>query len=296
MIYENTKIGTFLSRPNRFLAHVMLDGREVVCHVKNTGRLRELLLPGAPVAVQFHPDAAKMGRKTEYSLIAVQKPISCHGNKEDLNAMAAAKNVPGSKSDMVCLSAESVMPCQSSGSNTAHLPSGILGEAEDTFTWVNIDSQAPNQVAYEWLSELAKEQRTAPFLLPKDLRREVRFGQSRFDLAFVNVADGGKPWLMEVKGVTLDADGTAMFPDAPTERGVKHLEELANAVENGFGAAVLFVIQMKGISAFAPHAERHPEFAEALVSAAERGVHVLAYDCIVTENSLQIDVPVPVIL
>ena len=167
---------------------------------------------------------------------------------------------------------------------------------EDAFTWVNIDSQAPNQVAYEWLSELAKEQRTAPFLCPKDLRREVRFGQSRFDLAFVNEADGGKPWLMEVKGVTLDADVTAMFPDAPTERGVKHLEELANAVENGFGAAVLFVIQMKGISAFAPHAKRHLECAEALVSAAERGVHVLAYDCIVTENSLQIDVPVPVIL
>ena len=262
MIYENTKIGTFLFRPNRFLAHVMLDGRKVVCHVKNTGRLRELLLPGAPVAVQFHPDAADTGRKTEYSLIAVRK-----------------------------------------------------GDV-----WVNIDSQAPNQVAYEWLSELAKEHLTtsiesssladqksdsadasqinnsALFLCPKDLRREVRYGQSRFDLAFVNEADGGKPWLMEVKGVTLDADGTAMFPDAPTERGVKHLEELANAVENGFGAAVLFVIQMKGISAFAPHAERHPEFAEALVSAAERGVHVLAYDCIVTENSLQIDAPVPVIL
>lgn len=232
MVYENTLVGTFLSRPNRFLAHVMLDGHEVVCHVKNTGRLRELLIPGTPVVVQYHPDAMETGRKTEYSLIGVAK-----------------NNI-----------------------------------------WVNIDSQAPNQVAYEWLTVGDG----LPFCpRPQHVRREVKYGQSRFDLAF---EDSGKPWLMEVKGVTLDVDGTAMFPDAPTERGVKHIAELADAAEHGFGAAVLFVIQMKEITAFAPHAERHPAFAEALRDAKKRGVKVWAYDCVVTENSLKIDVPVKVIL
>ena len=101
---------------------------------------------------------------------------------------------------------------------------------------------------------------------------------------------------MEVKGVTLDVNGTAMFPDAPTERGVKHLDELVHASCDGFGTAVLFVIQMKGISAFSPNVERHPAFSEALKRAQEHGVHILAYDCIVTEDALQIDQPIPVIL
>ena len=236
MFYPNTMVGTFLSRPNRFLAHVMLDGREVVCHVKNTGRLRELLLPGVSVILQLHPDAAASGRKTEYSLIKVAK-----GN-----------------------------------------------------VWVNIDSQAPNQVAFEWLSGL-QHASEHPIFCPQNIRREVRYGESRFDLSFID-SRTGKPWLMEVKGVTLDVNGTAMFPDAPTERGVKHLEELIHASCNGFGTAVLFVIQMKGISAFSPNAERHPAFAEALKRAQEHGVHILAYDCIVTENALQIDQPIPVIL
>ena len=236
MFYPNTMVGTFLSRPNRFLAHVMLGGREVVCHVKNTGRLRELLLPGVSVIVQHHPDAAASGRKTEYSLIKVAK-----GN-----------------------------------------------------VWVNIDSQAPNQAAFEWLNNLPKTSKH-PIFCPQNIRREVRYGESRFDLSFID-SRTGKPWLMEVKGVTLDVNGTAMFPDAPTERGVKHLEELIHASCNGFGTAVLFVIQMKGISAFSPNAERHPAFAEALKRAQEHGVHILAYDCIVTEDALQIDQPISVIL
>lgn len=234
MFYSNTLIGTFLSRPNRFLAHVMLDGREVVCHVKNTGRLRELLIPGTPVVLQHHPDAAANGRKTEYSLIGVAKP--------------------------------------------------------EAVTWVNIDSQAPNQAAYEWLTD----GEGLPFCpRPQNVRREVRYGDSRFDLSFT---DGGQPWFMEVKGVTLDIGGIAMFPDAPTERGIKHLDELGAAVKDGYGATVLFVIQMKGISAFTPHAERHPEFAEALRRAKKNGVHIWAYDCVVTENSMKIDAPVKVIL
>lgn len=238
MFYSNTLTGTFLTRPNRFLAHVMVNGEEKVCHVKNTGRLRELLLPGTRVILQYHPDAAAAGRKTEYSLIGVAKPLS--------------------------------------------------SDAGSPFTWVNIDSQAPNQAAYEWLSESDG----LPFCpRPQAIRREVRWGQSRFDLSFTY---DDRPWFMEVKGVTLDVNGTAMFPDAPTERGIKHLDELSAAAKEGYGAAVLFVIQMKGISSFTPHRQRHPEFADALIRAKNSGVHVWAYDCTVTENSMKIDAPVAV--
>lgn len=236
MFYPNIKTAVFLSRPNRFLAHVRLDGTEVVCHVKNTGRLKELLLPGTSVAIQHHPDAASQGRKTEYSLIGVSKAT----------------------------------------------PSGPV--------WVNIDSQAPNQAAYEWLTTGDG----LPFCpRPQNVRREVRYGQSRFDLSFT---DCQTPWLMEVKGVTLDVNGTAMFPDAPTERGIKHLDELAGASKAGYQTAVLFVIQMKGIRAFSPNRTTHPEFADALLRARKSGVHIWAYDCTVTENSMKIDKPVPVIL
>lgn len=234
MFYPNTAAGIFLSRPNRFLAHVLLDGSEIVCHVKNTGRLRELLIPGISVAVQFHPDAEKAGRKTSYSLIGVLKET----------------------------------------------PSGKL--------WVNIDSQAPNQAAWEWLS--AGE--GLPFCpCPVALRREVHYHDSRFDLSF---SAGTTPWFMEVKGVTLDVNGTAMFPDAPTERGVKHLEELIRAKNDGYEAAALFVIQMKGISSFAPNEKTHPEFAAALALAQNSGVHIWAYNCMVTADSMTIDRQIPV--
>lgn len=233
MFYPNTVIGTFLSRPNRFLAHVMVNGKEVVCHVKNTGRLTELLIPGVRVILQHHPDAAASRRKTEYSLIGAER------------------------------------------------------SASSNYAWVNIDSQAPNQAAFEWLTA----GNGLPFCpRPQDIRREVRWGSSRFDLSF---SYDGTPWLMEVKGVTLDINGTAMFPDAPTERGIKHLNELCEAAGQGYGAAVLFVIQMKGCHAFAPHRERHPAFADALFHAKENGVHVWAYDCLVTENTMQIDAPIP---
>ena len=259
MVYKNTLIGTFLSRPNRFLAHVIVGGKEVVCHVKNTGRLRELLLPGTPVIVQFHPDAIESGRKTEYSLIGVAKPIRDYAER-------CGNFVPVERL----------------------LEAGIATDPAARYTWVNIDSQAPNQAAYEWLTTGDG----LPFCpRPQNVRREVRYGASRFDLAF---EDCGTPWLMEVKGVTLDVDGTAMFPDAPTERGIKHLEELADAAEHGFGAAVLFVIQMKGISAFAPNAERHAAFAETLARVKKRGVRVWAYDCVVTEDSMRVDAPVKV--
>ena len=232
MIYENVMQAVFLSRPNRFLARVLLNGNEAVCHVKNTGRLGELLIPGVPAAVQFHPDAMAQGRKTEYSLIAVKK-------------------------------------------ETAQGPQ-----------WVNIDSQAPNQAAYEWLA-------SGGFGSVCHLQREVKFGNSRFDLSFQK---DGTLYFMEVKSVTLEQNGTASFPDAPTERGLKHLLELQEAAREGYGAAVLFVIQMKDIRSFTPNRHTHPAFADALKEVSKHGVQILAKDCIVTEHSMTIDQDVPVIL
>lgn len=233
MKYEHIKEGRFQARPNRFIAHVEVDGETVICHVKNTGRCRELLIPGVRVWVQYHPDAEILGRKTKYSLIAVEK-----GEK-----------------------------------------------------FINMDSQAPNQIAAEWLADGG--------LLPAfgveatEIRREVKFGNSRFDLAFLA---GGKPAFMEVKGVTLEEDGVAMFPDAPTERGIKHLQELGQAAGQGFETYVLFVIQMKGVHVFTPNEKTHPEFAQALKMARQQGVRILAYDCLAWPETLCIDQPVPVTL
>lgn len=255
MKYEHIKRGTFLSRPNRFIAHVCLDeenGREVVCHVKNTGRCRELLLPGVTVLLEFHPDAAVLGRKTEYSLIGVYKKRS-----------------------------------------------------KDTLL-INMDSQVPNQVAAEWLDSM----KMAPVLpgIPTDgetpqfvlsnIRREVTYGNSRFDLAFdIKAGDTViRHAFMEVKGVTLEEDGTAMFPDAPTERGVKHILELAGAVKDGYEAYILFVIQMKEVRVFTPNRKTHPQFGDALLTARNAGVHLLAYDCLVTKDTLTVDAPVHVML
>lgn len=233
MRYQNIVKGRFLERPNRFLAYVQVEDRQITCHVKNTGRCRELLIPGTTVFVEYHPGALEAGRKTEYSLIGVQK--------------------------------------------------GSL--------LINMDSQAPNQVAMEWLKDGGFSAETG--LLAEEVRREVTYGESRFDLAFL--ADG-KPAFMEVKGVTLETDGTAMFPDAPTQRGVKHLLELGKAVADGYEAYVLFVIQMKGISTFTPNKTTHPAFGEALKQVEAAGVKVLAYDCQVTEDALAIDQAVTVVL
>jgi sugar fermentation stimulation protein A len=168
-----------------------------------------------------------------------------------------------------------------------------------------MDSQAPNQAAYEWLSSKEKsislpyyedgKKGTKSILEIQNLKREVTFGQSRFDLAFQSLKPKFSAF-MEVKGVTLEEDGLAMFPDAPTLRGVKHVEELVKAHKEGYEAYILFVIQMKGMKGFAPNNKTHPEFGKALKTAKDAGVHILAYDCIVTETSMTIDQPVPVLL
>lgn len=224
MIYNNTVTGTFLSRPNRFIAHVQLDGKTVVAHVKNTGRCAELLITGAQVVLQ---QADKLGRKTAYDLIAVHK-----------------------------------------------------GER-----LINMDSQAPNKVFMEYLQ--------AGLFIDglTHIKPEMKHGNSRFDFY---AQRGEQEIFIEVKGVTLEENGAAMFPDAPTERGVKHLNELAQCVQDGFAAHVVFVIQMQGVRYFTPNMKTHPAFGEALIAAEKAGVRITALDCMVAENSLQIKNPVPV--
>jgi len=225
MKYSNMVPGIFRSRPNRFIALVEIQGEETVCHVKNTGRCRELLPPGAKVWCQRSHNP---NRKTAYDLITVQK---------------------GSR-------------------------------------LINMDSQAPNQAAAEWLRSGGLGEIT-------QLRAETVHGESRFDFSFVRE---GKPCLLEVKGVTLENDGVCAFPDAPTQRGARHLRHLEKAAREGWGAYVLFVIQMEGVLRLHPNEATDPDFAQALRSAAAAGVEILAMDCAVTEDSMEIRAPVPVVL
>ena len=226
MKYENIEPGIFHSRPNRFIAKIEIQGKEETVHVKNTGRCRELLQPGACVYVER---AGNPERKTKWDLIAVKK-----------------------------------------------------GER-----MINMDSQAPNHLVKEWIEEGNLFQNVTK------IQPEYTHGSSRFDL-YVE-ADGQKI-LIEVKGVTLEEDGRVRFPDAPSDRAVKHVEELAEAVQEGWQAYVFFVIQMKNVRFFTPNRDTHPEFAKALLHASEKGVKVLAYDCQVSKDEVHIKDPVPVVL
>ena len=215
MKYENTIQGKFHSRPNRFIAHVWLDGKLETVHVKNTGRCRELLLPDVPVILQKSDNPA---RKTKYDLISVYK---------------------------------------------------------ENLGWVNIDSQAPNKVMKEWLL-------IQSYTL---VRPEYAYGNSRLDFY---MEKGNEKYLMEVKGCTLEIDGVGYFPDAPTERGIKHLNELAGAAGEGFTSIAAFVIQMEGIHEVRANVATHKEFGEALERAKEAGVTVVCMECRVTEDTLEI--------
>jgi sugar fermentation stimulation protein A len=221
MRYENMVQGTFIARPNRFIAHIEIDGQIEICHVKNTGRCRELLPPGATVWCQKSSNPA---RKTKYDLIMVQK-----GHR-----------------------------------------------------LINMDSQAPNHTVKEWLLAGGLGEIS-------ELKAEHTHGDSRFDFSFLL---DGKRCFLEVKGVTLEHDGVCAFPDAPTERGVKHLKGLTRAAQEGYGAFVLFVIQMADVKYLHPNDATHPAFGEALRHAAENGVTVLAMDCAVTKNETSIRLPV----
>ena len=240
--------GTFVSRPNRFIAKVRLTGgEEVTAHVKNTGRCRELLVPGCRVYLQDH--AGFMGkRKLRYSLIAVDKVCS---------------------------------------------RGAVL---------INMDSQAPNKIVGEALADgrfcdvFGDELKDADFDFGdiSDISPEKTFGDSRFDFRLTD-RDGRVCW-MEVKGVTLEEDGVARFPGAPTERGVKHIGELVKAVSAGDSACIVFVIQMKGIKEFRPNDETHRAFGDALRNAHSRGVKILAFDCNVGIDYAEISDKIEVVL
>lgn len=227
MKYRIIKEGIFIKRPNRFIAHVLVDGREEIAHVKNTGRCKEILIEGARVILEVSENP---NRKTAYSLIAAYK------------------------GDML----------------------------------INIDSQVPNQVVYEAI----KQNKIPPISNVKKLKKEVSYGNSRFDIYYEKENSKG---FIEVKGVTLEVNGLAMFPDAPTERGRRHLEEMADAVANGYEGYVIFLIQMKGVQAFSPNFSMDPDFSEELRKSASLGVKVLAYDSIVKENEIAISEPIKII-
>ncbi|QIB69729.1 DNA/RNA nuclease SfsA [Aminipila butyrica] len=226
MRYERIRPAVFLSRPNRFIAHILLDGREEICHVKNTGRCRELLTAGAKIFVQ---EADNPSRKTKYDLIAVYK--------KDL--------------------------------------------------LINMDSQVPNKAVQEWL------QSGGLFEDIELIKPESKYKNSRFDFY---VETGARKIYLEVKGVTLEEGGLVRFPDAPTERGVKHLKELSECLQEGYEAYVIFVVQMADALLFTANERTHREFAQVLRQVWEQGVQVLAFQCAVTPESIAIGQRLPVLL
>ncbi len=226
--YKKTVKSTFVERINRFVAKVILNGNEETVHIKNTGRCKELFVPGTNVYLSY---SDKENRKTKYDLVAVLK--------------------------------------------------------KDNNKVVNVDSQIPNTVAAEWISA------SALFSENAIIRKEVNFMKSRFDLY---IEDGSRKAFIEVKGVTLEENGVALFPDAPTKRGVKHLYELVAAKKLGYEAYILFVIQMEDISVFTPNFKTDTDFANALKFADENGVRIIAINCMVAPNDIKAKNVIPVIL
>ena len=224
MRYDNIHKGTFLSRPNRFIANVEIDGKAEVCHVKNTGRCKELLVEGCTVWLE-HSDSES--RKTAFDLVAVEK-----GDR-----------------------------------------------------LINMDSQAPNKAVGEWLRE------KMPFGEGFSVYPEKKYGNSRFDF-YLESQD--RKIFMEVKGCTLEKDSVVLFPDAPTLRGVKHIEELSHCIDEGYEAYIMILVQMSNVKYFTPNYDTHSEFGEALEKASKKGVKILCYDCNVTPDSMTVGKPVKV--
>jgi sugar fermentation stimulation protein A len=217
MEYKNIKQAKFLSRPNRFIANIEIGGKTEICHIKNTGRCKELLTPDAVVFVQ---ESDNNNRKTKYDLISVYK----------------GKRL------------------------------------------INIDSQVPNKVFYEWMLD------NNLFGEITLIKPECKYKNSRFDFYIETAA---KKIFVEVKGVTLEENGIAMFPDAPTERGIKHITELCQCIREGYEAYIVFVIQMKDVLYFTPNIKTHKAFGDALISAEKQGVKIMALDCEVKKTSIK---------
>ena len=226
MLYSHIRKGTFLRRPNRFIAEVIIDGKLTMCHVKNTGRCKELLVPETTVFVE---EVFSEKRKTKFDLIAVEKQ-------------------------------------------------GVL---------INMDAQAPNCVFREYINRGS--------FLPNItyIRPEYRWGDSRFDFY---LEQGNLRHLVEVKGVTLEENGVVRFPDAPTERGIKHIRGLISAMDQGFSSWICFVVQLGRAKYLVPNDDTHPEFGQALRAAKGAGVHILALACHVSSHSLEITHDIPVCL
>ena len=216
MKYQNIKIAKFIDRPNRFIANIEIDGEKKICHVKNTGRCKELLSSGTNVWVEH---IKSPNRKTEYDLVCVEKD----------------------------------------------------GE------YINIDSQAPNKIFKEWA------QNSGHFGDDVTIRSEVKYKNSRFDFY---IESGNRKIFTEVKGVTLKSGDVALFPDAPTERGVKHINELSECIKDGYEAQIVFIIQMKGVNLFSPNNATHPQFGISLKEAEKNGVGIMAIDCNVTPDEV----------
>ena len=227
MKYNKIVEGIFLTRPNRFIAQVLIDGEEETVHVKNTGRCKELLIPGARIILE--DCSHNLNRKTKYSLIAVWK-------------------------------------------------GDIL---------VNMDSQVPNKVVFDAINE----NKIRGYENLDFLKREVTYGNSRFDMYFENKDEKG---FIEVKGVTLENNGISMFPDAPTERGTKHVLEMIQAVKEGYKGAIFFLIQIKKIKEFRLNWQMDENFSQAIKLASENGVDIIAYDSIVRDNDIYINKPVKI--
>ncbi len=226
---KNIVEAKFLKRPNRFQAYVLLNGEELMVHVPNTGRCKELLIPGCRILLREENNPK---RKTRYSLVSVYK------NQE----------------------------------------------------LINIDSQAPNKIVEEALLE-----RNIPELKKYDIvLREKTFGSSRFDFKLGN--SKGEEYYLEVKGVTLEENGWARFPDAPTKRGKKHILELIEVKNSGKGAGIIFLIQIKNVNKFSSNRETDPKFSEALSLAKESGVDIFAYNCSVDNKEIKLLNPVEIIL
>ena len=217
MEYKNIKQAKFLSRPNRFIANIEIGGKTEICHVKNTGRCKELLIPNASVLVR---ESDNNNRKTKYDLISVYK----------------GKRL------------------------------------------VNIDSQAPNKVFHEWMLD------NNLFGEITLIKPEYKYNNSRFDFYIETAA---KKIFIEVKGVTLEENGIALFPDAPTERGIRHITELCQSIRKGYEAYMVFIIQMKDVLYFTPNIKTHKAFGAALINAEKQGVKIIALDCEVKKTSIE---------
>ena len=277
MNYSDVHRAVFLSRPNRFIAHCLVEGGEAAVHAENTGSI------GGEEVVAHVKNTARCRIGGEEVVAHVKNTARCRIGREEV--VAHVKNT-GRCRELLLPGATVWLQHHD---NPARKTRWSLIAVQKGERLINMDSQAPNEIAAEAIVD-----GTLAFPgweHPDEVRREVWFGDSRFDFCLTK---GGIQAFVEVKGVTLEQDGAVYFPDAPTERGVKHVRELCKALEQGFGAFILFVIQMENVRFFAPNDKTHPAFGEALREAEKKGVQIVAADCLVAPDEVRLHNRVPV--